>query len=167
MTAPFNEAEDAALWRRWRASGLQPGEPDALTLAAYAEGRLPSEEAEAVEDWLAAQAQLAEDVLAARRVRDAALPEASDAVLARAMALAGDGAVVLAFRRPAARPHRWRSAAGWSAIAASLLVASLAGFAMGHDTYLTLAGGGSAALSQELIDPPIGLFNGLDEDSST
>ena len=52
-------------------------------------------------------------------------------------------------------------------MAASVLVASFVGFAMGNDTFITLAGSSAPSLSLELLDPPTGLFNGLDEDSST
>jgi anti-sigma factor RsiW len=170
MAGPMDEADEAGLWRRWRMAagdGLAGGEPDALTLAAYAEDRLDAETVAAVEAWLADDPQATQDVLAARRVRDEALPAAPEAIVARAAALLGGGAEVLAFRRAAARPWRWRGAVGWSAMAASLLVACLAGFATGNDTYATLSGGANASLSQELLDPPTGLFNGMDEDSNT
>jgi len=90
-------------------------------------------------------------------------------VMVRASALIGaaDGVRVVPFRRPVAPPRRWRDAARWSGMAASLLVASFVGFAMGNDTFVTLAGGSNPALSNELLDPPTGLFQGLDEDSNT
>jgi len=132
-------------------------------LAAYAERRLVPAAAEAVEDWLAANPQSVQDILSARQSREDALPAAPAAIVARAAALVGAGdAQVLAFRRP----RRWRGAVGWGAIAASMLVASLAGFAMGDNTYVTLAGSSPPSLSQELLDPPTGLFNGIDEDSN-
>ncbi len=171
MAGPMDSADEAALWRRWRSAagdGLPAGpEPDALAFAAYAEDRLEPEAAAAVEAWLADDLQATRDVLAARQVRREALPEAPEAILARAAALMGGGEVrILAFRRPTARLRSWRGAVGWSAMAASILVASLAGFAMGDDTYMTLTGGTNASLSQELLDPPTGLFNGMDEDSN-
>jgi len=171
MGGPMDSADEARLWRRWRAAAGDPlaadAEPDALLLAAYAENRLAPEAAEAVEDWLAANPQIFQDILAARRIGEGSLPVAPEAVVARAAALVGaDDAKVLAFRRPAARPQRWRGAVSWGAMAASLLVASLAGFAMGDDTYVTLSAESSLSLSQELLDPPSGLFNGIDEDLS-
>lgn len=167
MGGPMDSADEAGLWRCWRlAAGEESAaaaEPDALLLAAYAENRLAPAAAEAVEDWLAANPQIVQDILAARRVAKASLPVAPEAVVARAAALvAAEGAKVLAFRPP----RRWGGAVRWGAMAASLLVASLAGFAMGDDTYVTLAGGSPSSLSQELLDPPTGLFNGIDEDSS-
>jgi hypothetical protein len=171
MAGPMDSADEAGLWRRWRlAVGPGPAasaEPDALMLAAYAESRLDPAAVEAVEDWLASNPQILQDILAARPIRKGPLPAASEAVIARAAALvdAGD-AQMLAFRRPAARVRRWGGAVGWGAMAASMLVASLAGFAMGSDTYVTLAGSPRPSLSQELLDPPTGLFNGIDEDSN-
>jgi len=170
MAGPMDSADEAGLWRRWRAAAEGPAvvsEPDDLTLAAYAEDRLSPEATAAVEDWLAANSHTALDILAARQLPDGNLPPAPEAVLARAQALVSTGeAQVLAFRRPAARAQSWRGAIGWAAMAASIVIASLAGFATASDTYLTLAGGTRASLSQEVLDPPTGLFNGFDEDSS-
>ncbi len=170
MAGPMDSADEAGLWRRWRSAaddGLAHGTgPDALALAAHAEDRLAPEATAAVAAWLADNPQAAQDVLAARQVRDGALPPAPEAIVARAAALVGGDAQVLAFRPRTSRPRRWRGAVGWGAIAASVLVASLAGFATGNDTFATLAGRANASLSQELLDPPTGLFNGADEDSS-
>jgi anti-sigma factor RsiW len=170
MSGSMDSADEAGLWRRWRAAtgdSVAGWEPDAVALAAYAEDRLDAETVAAVEAWLTDNPLSAQDILAARQVREETLPEAPEAIVARAAALVGSGdAQILPFRRPTARPRSWRGAVGWGAVAASLLVASLAGFAMGNDTYTTLAGGASASLSQELLDPPTGLFNGMDEDSN-
>jgi anti-sigma factor RsiW len=171
MAGPMDSADEAGLWRHWRAAAgdgsAADREPDALALAAYAEDRLDAETVAAVEAWLADNPQATRDVLAARQVRQHALPDAPVAIMARAAALVASGdAQVLAFRRPTVQVRHWRGAVGWGAMAASLLVASLAGFAMGNDTYATLAGSTNASLSQELLDPPTGLFNGVDEDSN-
>lgn len=171
MAGPMDNADETGLWRRWRAATASgratAAEPDVLVLAAYAEDRLAPDAAADVEEWLAVNPQAAHDILAARQLREAVLPEAPEAVMARAVALAGaDGAQVLAFRRPAPRLRVWRGAVGWGAIAASVLVASLAGFVTANDTYVTLAGGSRSSLSQELLDPPTGIFNGIDEDSN-
>jgi anti-sigma factor RsiW len=172
MAEPMGSTDEAALWRRWRHvaqdGGAAGAEPDELTLAAYAESRLDAEAVEAVEDWLAVNPQAARDVLAARQALALAGSAASEAIIARATMLVGaggSGSQVLAFRRPQTRPS-WRRAAAWGAVAASILVASLAGFAMGNTTYVSLAGGTPSSLSQDLLDPPIGLFNSSDEDSS-
>ena len=166
MTEPQDRTEDAALWRRWRsaAAPVDAVEPDPLLLAAYVENRLDPAEADLVEEWLVAHPALLEDVLAARRAAQTALPESPPAVVARATALLHHGdAQVLAFRRPV---RRWREAAAWGGIAASLVITSVVGFNLGTDVYGSLAGNGSATLSQELLDPPSGLFNTLDEDSA-
>lgn len=172
MPGPLDRQDDAAIWRRWRsaaAMGAVPAEPDALVLAAYAEGRLAEADAEAIEDWLALNPAAAEDIVQARRAEEVSHPAASMAVIARAAALVGAAAEVLAFRRPTPSRRSWRSAASWGAMAASLVMAIVLGYTVGHDAgiYATLASGSATALGQELIDPPTGLFNGLDEDSNT
>ncbi len=173
MAGPLDKSDEAALWRRWRTAGATgtavPADPDPILLAAYAEDRLPPTAAEAVEDWLAANPLAAEDIIAARRALAMPLPAASHAVIGRAAALVGvaDGVSVLAFRRPSPPPRHWRDVVRIGAMAASVLVASFVGFAMGNDTFITLAGRSATSLSLELLDPPTGLFNGLDEDTST
>jgi hypothetical protein len=170
MAEPTGSPEQVALWRRWREAAAMTGEPtapepDALTLAAYAEDRLAAEAVDAVEDWLAANPQVAGDILAARQAATFAAAAAPEAIITRAAALVGGGsAQILPFRAQAARPS-WRNAIAWGAMAASILVASVVGFAMGNNTYVTLIDGSSISLSQELLDPPTGLFN-ADEDSA-
>lgn len=170
MAEPTGSPEQAALWRRWCEAAATAGEPtaaepDALTLAAYAEDRLAAGGVESVEDWLALNPQVAGDILAARQAEALASAAAPEAVIARAAALVGgSSAQILPFRGHAARPS-WRNAIAWGAMAASILVASLVGFAMGNSTYVTLIDGSSVSLSQELLDPPTGLFN-ADEDSA-
>jgi len=168
MSGPMNSPEEMALWQRWRRLARAPtGEPpDALMLAAYAEGRLGPAEMEAVEDWLSANADLAADVVIAHRTALEPLPEADAGIIARAMALvpAKEGDVV-PLRRPAPSPG-WQGVVRWSAMAASILVASVVGFALGNDTYVSLAGYQPAIFGQELLDPPSGLFTGFDEDAN-
>jgi hypothetical protein len=163
-------AEQSALWRLWRdvarSDGAAAGAaPDAPTLAAYAEERLPPEAVDAVEDWLALNPTTGADVLAARHAMTAALPEASEAVIARAAGLVGGEAEVLPFRRPVPRTQ-WRRTAAWGAMAASIVLASLAGFATGSSTYAELEGDSQPTVSQQLLDPPIGLFDSAGEDAS-
>jgi hypothetical protein len=166
MAGSQDRTEEAALWRRWR-SAAAPGpaaDPDPLLLAAYVENRLGAADLDTVEEWLAADPALLEDSLAARRAAQAALPEASPAIIARASALVRSSEVgVVAFRRPV---QRWRAMAAWGGMAASLVVTSLVGFTLGTSTYGNFAGSSLATLSQELLDPPTGLFNILDEDSA-
>jgi hypothetical protein len=169
MAEPTGSADQAVLWRLWRdAAALdRPAgtEPDALTLAAYAEGRLAPAAVDAVEDWLAMNPWAIGDVGAAQRALTEVGPTASEAVIARAAALVEARGEILAFRRPAPQPS-WRRAAMWGAMAASIVLASLAGFATGSDTYMTLTGDSQLSLSQQLLDPPIGLFDSVDGDSS-
>lgn len=172
MAAPKDRTDEAALWRRWRlasasvdASGTAP---DAMTLAAYAEDRLPEAATETIENWLVAQPEAVSDILAARRAARSESPAASPAVIALAAALVAAGdAQILAFQQPAGRRASWRTAALWSGLAASLLVTSMIGFTLGSSAYLSLAGAALPAFGQELFDPPTGLFNSLDEDPNT
>src|SRR5690348_15655308 len=168
MAGPMKSPEDTALWQRWRLLASAPvGEaPNALMLAAYAEGSVGPAETEAVEDWLCADADLAADVAIARGAALGPLPEADASIVARAAALvaAEDGRGV-PLRRPGAPPE-WQGVVRWSAMAASILLASIVGFALGNDTYVSLAGYQPAIFGQELLDPPSGLFTGFDEDAN-
>ena len=178
MARAKDRTDEAALWRRWRsaaASGAAVGsgaavtaEPDAVLLAAYAEGRLPEAVSGTIEDWLAAHPEIVSDVLAARRATHDESPAASDAVIARAAALvAARDAQIVSLPPPAVRRASWRIAAMWSGVAASLVVTSMIGFTLGNSAYISLAGSATPALGQELFDPPTGLFNSLDEDPNT
>jgi hypothetical protein len=176
MTEPTDRANDAALWQQWRAAiGAAAGEatraPDALLLAAYAENRLGEAEADAVESWLATHPDAIEDVLNAQRSLGGGPSEhASDAALVRAMALvSGSDPKILPFRRPAPRQAPWRIAVARVGIAASLVAVSLIGFALGNDAYLSVLGVEAQApvLSQDLFDPPSGLFSDFAVESST
>jgi hypothetical protein len=147
---------------------VEVAEPDALLLAAYAEGRLSEQAAEPAEDWLAAHLETLSDIVAARLAAGADSPAAAPALVERAMALVVAGSdQILPFRQPAGRRSSWRTAALWSGVAASLLVTSMIGFTLGSSTYLSLNDSATPAFGQELFDPPTGLFNSLDEESST
>jgi anti-sigma factor RsiW len=120
---------DRRLWRR-----LQEEEaPDALLLAAYAEGRLAPAEAARVEAFLADNPELAEDVAFARIGAAEVNPAAAERVAARAMALVAEpNATVVPFR---ARPvRRWAEA---MALAASLVLCAYLGFEMGASAQAT------------------------------
>ena len=172
MAGPDDRTDEAALWRRWRSASVSGAvaafEPDAVLLAAYAEDRLPEAMTGTIDDWLAAHPEMMSDILAARRAARGEAAAASEAVIARAAALvvAGD-AQILTFPPSTARRASWRTAAIWSGLAASLVVTSMIGFTLGSSAYLSLAGGATPALGQELFDPPTGLFNSLDEDPNT
>ena len=168
MAGPVDRTAEAALWRRWRSAAagrMAVAEPDTLTLAAWAEGRLSEREAEATEEWLAQHPEIWSDLAAARQGPQTV--PAPAAVIARASALVEGGAEVLPFRRPAPRSGSWRVAVAWAGMAASLLVTSLVGFNLGIDTYRSIAVDMRADGVQDLLDPPIGLFNGVEEDAAT
>jgi hypothetical protein len=174
------------LWRRWTMTAREAiarpaggaSRPDELTLAAFAEGRLTGPARAAVEAFLAANPEIADDVAAARRVPatgravdDAALA----ATIARATALVsmsargGVGGNVLAFRPARRSVSVWPIAARWAALAASLALTGWLGFAMGGDAYGyldVLDRQSPAALADEVLDPPTGFF-GLPDTSGT
>ncbi|HJT06205.1 MAG TPA: hypothetical protein VJ747_04730, partial [Stellaceae bacterium] len=95
MAGPDDRTDEAALWRRWRSASAAGAavafEPDAVQLAAYAEGRLPEATSGTIEDWLVGHPEAVSDILAARRAARAADLAASDAVIARATALVAAG----------------------------------------------------------------------------
>jgi len=159
-------AENTALWQRWHQhahSAAEQAAPDLLALAAYAEGRLNETQAEPVEDWLAGHPEALADLAEARTAAAAPLPQAPETLIARAAALVepAAGATVIPFRTFAGRHQPpWRIAMAWGAIAASLLVTSMGGFALGDNAYLNLAGEPATFEStiHELLDPPNTLF---------
>lgn len=166
MSDFIDRAEASALWRRWRqAAGTAGAAPDPLLLAAYAERRLDEAAAEAVEAWLALHPEALEDVLAARGAPAAIEP--SPAALARAMALVPErDTKVLPFRRKA---PKWRVAAAWGSMAASIMAVSLIGFELGGSVYTGLLGGGQTepSFEQTLLDGPATLFSDLGEEASS
>ncbi|HLJ62469.1 MAG TPA: hypothetical protein VKT70_00060 [Stellaceae bacterium] len=125
----MDEGQERALWRRWRQAQAQNrgAEIDPMALAAYAEGRLLEEDADAVEARLALEPALIEDILFARNATPTLAPAA---LVARLKAL------------PPAPPRRhWQGTTPWwGALAASVMVASFVGFSLGHDAYLSFAG---------------------------
>jgi hypothetical protein len=141
--AELGEEAERTLWRRFYAlGGTKAPAPDALALAAYAEGRPSEAAAEPIEHWLASHPELLNDALAdlaaAHGLTPASAYTPDEAIIAKACALVGDGANenIVPFRRAVSG---WRSAVAWSSIAASLMVASLGGFAMGSDAYQNLS----------------------------
>jgi hypothetical protein len=141
--AGLGDSEERALWRQWATTqrGTESLAPDALALAAYAEGRLSEAEAEPIERWLAAHPeslnQVFADIAAARGASDAVMPLVNAAIMAKARALIpGSIDNVVPLRRPT---PAWRNALAWSSIAASLIAASFVGFTMGSDAYQHIA----------------------------
>jgi hypothetical protein len=169
--AGLGDSDERALWRRWsmRGSAEAPA-PDALELAAYAEGRLSETEAAPIELWLAAHpANLSEilaDIAAARGAVADALPLADAAIIARTSALVtGTRDNVVPLRRAA---PAWRNALAWSSVAASLVAASLVGFAMGSDAYQNLSRSQTVeAASGDALDSAVALDSAFSDDSGT
>jgi len=172
-----NEFTEAAIWRRWRDGQAEAGrtaaEPDALTLAAYAAGRLRLGDPEtdpalaAIEAWLAEHPDSLDDIVAARAARDDGIfDDAAAATIARAQSLiVQPQANIVPLRRAG-----WRGAVAWSGIAASLIAASLVGFSIGTDDGLATGGssqGQVQLLEQALIGPSAPILTADDEDSGT
>ena len=171
-----NRAEEAALWRRFRAlerkSGLKVRDlGDPLTLAAYAEGRLGTKAAEAVESFLASKPEIIGDILAARAAVQATAPVASEAMIARAVDLVAPRAAkaldrrVMRLRPAPAQTAGWRMTASRFAIAASLVVTGLVGFALGSDTYGNFMQSRIESAAPDLFDQPAGFLSGEDSNS--
>lgn len=142
MTRVGDGVKDRALWRRWQASEMKKTcTPDALALAAYAEGHLGEAEAGTVEDWLAAHPEILADIQTARALAPLPSDGTYEVAVARACALVADDDTapetgnVVPFRRVA---RSWRDALAWSSVAASLVAASLVGFSMGSDASQSL-----------------------------
>ncbi len=170
-----NEFNEAALWRRWRDGEAEAGraaaEPDALTLATYAERRLsrPGVDPEteptvaAVEMWLVDHAEALDDIFAARSMADLPAPTV---LIARAQALVAqpEGNVV-----PLRRSQGdWRHAVTLSGIAASMIAAVLVGFSLGTDDVVDLSGFGpnqTIVEQQALIGSPGSILVSDDEDT--
>jgi anti-sigma factor RsiW len=172
MTDKGAGAQDRRLWQRWRALGeaSRVAEPDALLLAAYAEGRLTEAEAEPVEAWLAAAPEVLADVIAARSAYQHPPQLIFERMLAQASSLvpgaaAPASAEIVPFR-PQRRPQ-WRTALAWSSIAASLLCASLIGFSMGSDAYANLPGTQTVDTSADGLPAPSLDSSYFSEDSGT
>src|SRR4051812_15401563 len=128
METEMAEFEDArALWARYRAGAAPADEPDAMMLAAYAEGRLDEGAAEQVESWLARDPDRNDLIMAARAAAvQSMLAFAPAAEIAAARALIP--AAALGARTVLAR------GLAWSGVAASLVAACLLGYHAGSAT---------------------------------
>jgi anti-sigma factor RsiW len=158
--------EDRALWQRWRAeegATERVAMPDAMSLAAYADGRLSEEAAAPIEAWLALHPAALEDVVVARDMTKHPPRLAYATILAQASALVdGDAPANVIPLHP--RAPRWRNALAWSGIAASLAVASMAGFAMGNDAYTSVSTPqANAAVATESFEAPASLDSLIDD----
>lgn len=166
--------KDRRLWQRWKALDGKPraAEPDALLLAAYAEGRLSESESEAVEAWLAVAPEALDDIVAARALEQRPPQLTYQHILTNACDLVSGAteapatAAILPFRRRV--PAQWRTALAWSSIAASIACASLVGFSMGSDAYANLSGTQTVdSSSSDGLDTPPSLDTYFSDDSGT
>ncbi len=168
------EFNDSALWWRWRdgqdvAPGDAAAEPDALILAAYADNRLgrPGIDPEAdpaiaeVEAWLVECPEALDDVVAAR---SPSTGPASEALVARAQSLVARPNEKV---RPlmSARPS-WRSAAAWSGIAASMIVAVLIGFQIGRSNIIDQPDTGQNPTAEQALIGAPGIIIATDDEDA-
>jgi len=130
-TIPFETGR--RLWQKMApetaADDALPLEP--LLLAGYAEGRLDTATAAAVERRLLTDEAALETLAALANPGHRSID--ADRLIARATALVPAGRVVrMSASRPAPRSSGLRAYAAWGAMAASLLVVSLIGFDVGR-----------------------------------
>jgi anti-sigma factor RsiW len=161
-------AADRALWLRSQATEAPNDEVEHfLDLAAFAEGRLDSEEAERIAALLAADPEAESDVAAARAPIAAVADNAEiERVIARALVTPSPSrrGHVLLFARPAPRRSLVRGLAEWASLAAAVAMAGWLGFAMGSTTSLDLGQPGQPnepSVLHELIDPDNGVLHDL------
>jgi hypothetical protein len=150
---PFER--DRALFAQWRAAAAEPmaSAPDALLLAAYAEGRLTEAEAAPVEAALAADPALLDTLLALRQPAEPAQPSTMSIQAAQALVAGQSDPVVVPFRRRAAGLGRFSGGLAWAAVAASLLLVSMVGFDLGVRTEHVVNATASADSPSDLLDP--------------
>ncbi|HYL32403.1 MAG TPA: hypothetical protein VEU53_04575 [Stellaceae bacterium] len=165
MSGPedMKSAEQAALWRRFRAldrtlRDQAADDADAThALAAYADGRLSEAATEAVEARLAAYPEALDDLMAARSAGDVIAPQR---VVDRAAALVSgdstDGRVV-PFRHSGVA-YVWRVNMARIAVAACLVLTGLVGFTLGSGVYGNLFPS-SDSVSGDTADQPTSFFS--------
>jgi anti-sigma factor RsiW len=150
---------DREVWERSQRTEVSAAETDRfLDLAGYVDHWLDEDERERVAALIAHDADAAADAATARALRATMMPSVSDAMIERAIALADESATrgeVLSF--PAPRPERrtWRGAAGWSSLAAAIVLASWLGFNLGSDLpgVTTASRPYDDVSTSELLDP--------------
>ncbi|HVJ54485.1 MAG TPA: hypothetical protein VM689_18635 [Aliidongia sp.] len=137
---------DRTLYERWRSLPSAPAAapPDAMTLAAYLDGRLDESGSAAIEAALAADPKLLDLLLDLRRPM--AAEPAPGGIVARAQALVDAlPAKVVPFRPR--RTNGMSALMAWGAMAASLVLVSLVGFDLGVRTEQSLSAPGTASES--------------------
>jgi hypothetical protein len=172
---------DRELWRRSQEAEATPDEAERfLDLAAFADHRLDDDNTARLAALIARDADVTEDVEAARGLARAVPTAVDERVIARAAALVGESppgavepealvssALVIAFppRSPAARP--WHGAATWSGLAAAIAIASWLGFDLGSVLSTFPAGSrpSDEASASEFFDPAPLLLRDFTENS--
>lgn len=174
---PPAEVADGALWRRSQATDAAAADTERyLDMAAFADGRLDPDDTERMAAWMAADADMAADVAAARALAGDAMHPADEAIVERAAALVGGGtqsARIIPFPQPARSQGGFAAGFGgvarWASLAAAMVVAGWLGFTLGVNTSHTLAGAGQGddGFLHELFDPSTGVLRDLTEDAQT
>ena len=152
-----------ALWQRsCRTDAPEDEAARFLDLAAFADGRLETDERDRLAAVLAADPAAADDAAAARALAGmtAEPSDGLDRIIARACAIMTDNSVaqghVLTFRLPRQQRSIVHGLTRWGSLAAAIAMASWLGFAMGSDTSLALSQSGAASDASflpELLDP--------------
>jgi len=165
------DSSDKAIWEYCRGKDAEPDPAERfLDLAGFADARLDADERERVAALLAGEPEAQGDVVAAQALAAAVQAPAAEAVVARAVALIGEGAErrgqVIPFARFARPGPRIYRVASWVSLAASVAVASWLGFALGSDA--SLAFGQTAQSSEDgflgdLIDPSSGVLHSIND----
>jgi hypothetical protein len=171
----MNRSPDRALWQRSRTTDVPEDQPARfLDLAAFAEGRLDSDEQEWIAALLAADPAAAADVAAARAFTEGIdeTPDGLDRIIARACALLPDSSLtqgrVVTFPPPQRHGRMLHGLTRWGSLAAAIAMASWLGFALGSDTLLALSppnAAGDASFLPELLEPGTGFLRDLSEGS--
>jgi anti-sigma factor RsiW len=148
-----------ALWERSRETEASPEETERfLDLAGFVDRRLDDDDRERVAALIARDATAAADVAAAQALTTAQMTSVSDAIIERAVGLVGVAAPrgeVVTFPPRHAELRSWRGAAGWSGLAAGIVLASWLGFNLGSNLPVVTTAGRSAddAVAVDLLDP--------------
>jgi hypothetical protein len=140
---------DRLLWQRSCVTDAVEDDYDRfLDMAAFADGRLDSDERERIAEWLHSHKEAAGDIVAARALANAGTYQTlSKTGLARASALVGDTSLsprgtVLAFPVGPGRRSGLAAIAQWGGLAAAMVVAGWLGFTLGVDASGMLARNG-------------------------
>ena len=150
-----HDNQQSRLWRQYLAQA-PPASPDlpALDLnllAAYLEGSANPKQLEQIESCLASDPALLEELIELRQLGQLKPAEVCPSLLERAKALSPATKLIR---------HSWASPTRWAAAAAAVMLAGLAGYSVGRDTFQgqqyaeTLVAARASQEMQELISEP-------------